>query len=187
MPRQLLLSSSFASRTSHGGEIRKGKRKLARPIDPKRPLHLVMRSTRARGELSLLKTKHRKPIETLLRQTAQRFQIRIYGYANVGNHLHLLIQGKDRKSIQNFLRVAAGKIALLVTQAKKGQAFGRFWDLLAFSRVVEWGRGFRTLRNYIIKNLIDVVNADLSWKEIERAMRFQSSQGPPAHSLILKY
>ncbi len=43
-------------------------------------------------------------------------------------------------------------IARIVTGAKKGSAFGRFWDALAYSRVVEWGRAYFIAKYYVIQN-----------------------------------
>jgi REP element-mobilizing transposase RayT len=130
-----------------------GKRKLARPIDPRRPMHLVMRAEVARNRLSLLA--HARAIENLARNLAKRHQIRIYRYVNVGNHIHAIVRAKRRKGLQDFLRVFAGKTAQLVTGAKKGRKFGKFWDALAYTRITAWGKAYRTLQDYLIINEIE--------------------------------
>jgi len=84
-----------------------------------------------------------------------------------------LIQGKTREGIQNFLRYVSGQIAFRVTNAKKGEPIGavrlagkttqglmksekqRFWDSLAFSRVVSFGKEFDIAKNYLITNLLE--------------------------------
>jgi REP element-mobilizing transposase RayT len=152
-PRQLYLAKAFVPRLEHGGAIRKGLRKLARPIDPKRPMHLVMRAEVARGRLSLLA--HSRAIRSLAYRVARKRKVRILRFANVGNHLHLIIQTKTRRGFQNFLRVFAGKIAQLVTGAQKGRAFGKFWDALAYTRITFWGRAYQTLHDYLITNEIE--------------------------------
>jgi len=139
----------------HGSSLRQGKRKIARPLDPKRPIHLVLKSSQARGPLSLLQPRRAKRIQQLVEETAKRHQIKIYQFTNVGNHLHLLVKTKNRLHFQNFLRIIAGKIAILVTQAKKGQKKGRFWDGLSFTRVVNWGKDFTKLSRYFIKNELE--------------------------------
>lgn len=78
--------------------------------------------------------------------------MRIHRYANSGNHLHLLVVGKHRDGLANFLRTIGALIPRLVTGAKKGRPIGRFWDHLAFSRIVEWGRDFLKTRLYVIQN-----------------------------------
>jgi REP element-mobilizing transposase RayT len=140
-------------RLEHGGDIRKGKRKLARPFDPKRPLHLVMRSTRAKGPWSLLKSQ--KVVKSLVYGIARRYEVRIYQFANSGNHLHFLVRAKKKRNFQNFLRVLAGKIAQGITGAKKGHAIGKFWDSLTYSRLLSWGREFLNVRFYVIQNELE--------------------------------
>lgn len=148
---------------SHGGAIRHGKRKTARPIDVKRPMHLVMRATQARANWSMLSRRHEGRIFVMVRETAERFDVRIHRFSNVGNHLHLLISARTRAGFQGFLRSLAGAVALLVTGARKGKPLGeRFWDLLAYSRIVNWGREFRRVLVYLVKNELEGLGA---WSE----------------------
>src|SRR5271170_5170812 len=90
-----------ARRTEHGGVIRKGRRKLFRPMDPKRPMHLVFRSTRARGEWSLLRRQNAWAIKAILVGSARKNGVIIYNFANYGNHLHLDVKDPTRRAIQN--------------------------------------------------------------------------------------
>jgi len=134
-------------RLSHGGDIRRGKRKLARPFDRRRAMHLVLRAERARGKLSLLA--HARSVEKILRVWGRHYGVQIYHFANVGNHLHLAVRARSRLEFQNFLRVVTGKIAQLILRAVKGRPSGRFWSALAFSRVVSLGREFVRVIHYI--------------------------------------
>ncbi|MBC7691406.1 MAG: transposase [Methylotenera sp.] len=143
------------SRRDHGGSVHTGKRKEARPLDPRSPLHLVLRSSRARGKWSFLQPHHKRRIEHLLREEARKSGVVIYRLANVGNHLHLLLKARNRLAFQRFLRTASGRIAVLVTGARKGNPVGRFWDQLAYSRIVTWGRELQELQKYLIKNLFE--------------------------------
>ena len=143
------------ARLDHGGETNIGKRKQARPFDPKRAIHLVLRSSRARGEWSFLSPSHSRKTERLIQFLADKNDIRIYRFANVGNHLHLLLRAKVRRSFQTFLRNLAGAIASLVTGAKKSNPIGKFWDHLAYTRIVSWGREFKGLQAYLVKNLFE--------------------------------
>jgi REP element-mobilizing transposase RayT len=145
----------------HGHEIRKGKRKLARPFSPKLPLHLVFRATQAKASYSLLTAKNRKLIERLLYRYASLYRIKIYRFQNVGNHLHVLAQTQQknytlaRKDLNAFLRRFSGEAAMAIAHGKKGAAFGRFWDELVYSRIVTWGREFEAIKTYFIKNLFE--------------------------------
>jgi hypothetical protein len=146
-------SAIFSRRTEHGHDVRKGRRKLFRPIDPRKPLHLIFRSERARGPWSLRRFKHVEHIRKLTYALAAKNQIKVIQYANVGNHLH--VHAKDRVAFKRFTRTLAGLVARLVTGAKKGNVVGKFWDPLFFSRVVEWGRDFFAVKAYVLQNELE--------------------------------
>ncbi len=141
------------SRLAHGGELAIKKRKIIRPIDPRRPLHITMRSTKAKGRLNF--RNHQVSIKRIVETAARRANIKLHMVANVGNHLHLLISFKKRESCQRFMREIAGIIARKVTGARKGKPFGKFWDLLAHSRVVTGFRGFKTALDYVFLNQVE--------------------------------
>jgi REP element-mobilizing transposase RayT len=151
---------------AHGGEFARGKRKTRRPFDPKQALHVVLRSSRAKGDLSMLHPRHCKHIFALLERLKKRWNVSVYRYANVGNHLHLLIRARSRADWQGFIREFSGGIAMIVTGAKKGNALKRaevidvpesaqraFWDHLVFTRIVAFGRDFKGVAQYVSTNL----------------------------------
>lgn len=135
------------------------------------------------GSLSLNKRRSKRPLNTK--------------QAICGNHLHLLIRGKQRVQIQNFFRVVAGHIAQEILRqfpisktereaerdklelkaaggapaftgvggkrrvlkkkaCKKNQR--KFWQLLIYSRIVSWGREFKTVSRYIVQNTLEALN-----------------------------
>jgi len=143
------------TRTEHGGELSRGKRKAARPLAVKRPMHLVLRSAKATGKLSLLHPNHHTLVQSLIWKYAAKNQIKIYRFANAGNHLHLLIQAKTKTGFKAFLRTISGLIARAITGATKANAQGKFWDHLAFTRVVAWGKDFKKTCDYVIQNVME--------------------------------
>ena len=151
--------TSFLPKQSmeHGGDTRTGKRKVVRPFDRKRPLHVVMKATRARGPLSMLSRRNARAVESLVSETAQRAGVRVYRFTNVGNHLHLLLKAPSRRQFQRFLRVLAGRIAFHVTGAKKGNAQGKFWDKTAYSRLLTWGLQYDQVHSYLLKNALEAI------------------------------
>jgi REP element-mobilizing transposase RayT len=156
--KQLILLETMRPRSSHGGELANGRRKIARPIATKKTMHLVLRATAARGKYSMLRPVNARFVETTLEYVSRRHHVRVYEFANVGNHLHLLVRASTREGFKNFLRVLAGRIAQRVTGARKGKPWGgRFWDLLVFSRIVEWGRAFATARGYVFQNELEAL------------------------------
>src|SRR5438477_9248412 len=94
------------ARTEHGGTTGRGRRKLERPVSTRPPMHVVLASHRARGPWSL--RKHERVVRDALRAMADRFGVRVYEFANVGSHLHLLVRARRRDAFQGFLRSFAG-------------------------------------------------------------------------------
>ncbi len=164
--RQLSFLPSFKNLNTalkHGGEVNRGRRKLARPVDPKRPIHLVLTSSKARGDWSLTNTDNRRHIREALYQGKKRFGVKVYSQGTQGNHLHLLIKAPSRRDFQDFLRYLAGRLAMKITGARKGRSLARsetktdsgvrgFWDSLAFTRLVAWGRDFLSVKDYVELN-----------------------------------
>src|SRR5258706_3163029 len=116
-------------------------------------MHVVLPSGVARGPWSL--RKHERAVRDALRSMACRFGIRIYDFANVGTHLHLLVRARRREAFQSFLRSFAGIVARRVTGARRGRPSGRFFSGLAWSRVVGWGRDYLGVRHYVFRNEIE--------------------------------
>lgn len=167
----------------HGGAHSAGKRRSRRPLSLKEPHHITLRSDFASGSRSLLR--HRPWIERVLKKASLRFHVRIYEKAVCGNHIHLLVFGKSREGLQNFFRVVAGHIAQGILEkcpinpnerkvrggapsanAANGKTEKlphrknrrKFWALLLFSRVVTWGREFRSVCRYIVRNTLEALN-----------------------------
>jgi hypothetical protein len=76
-------------------------------------------------------------VEQVLREKSRKFGIQIGDEVNVGNHLHLKIKISSRENFQKFLKSITTLIARKITGAKRGKKFGRFWQGLAFTRVLK--------------------------------------------------
>ena len=97
-----------------------------------------------------------KRIDGLVRETARKHEIRLERYANVGNHLHLLVHPRSRKTFRAFIRELSGRIVASVTGACKTNPLAqKFWDFLPYTRIVTWGRDHKNLAKYFIKNLFE--------------------------------
>lgn len=140
---------------THGGEKGVGKRKTLRPLDRAKPLHLVLRSSKAVGQYNFLSVNNRNRIESIVYKQAAKFGVRISKYANVGNHLHLMLKFSNRIGFQNFLKSVCAMIARFVTKARRGNAFGKFWDALAFTRIITSSKEVAVLIKYIAANQIE--------------------------------
>jgi len=172
---------------THGGELARGRRKNARPLDPKQAVHLVLRSSRAKGAWSMLSPQHCDSIEGLVHQVAKKWGVRVYRFANVGNHLHLLLRVRTRRAFQGFLRETSGAIAMRITGARKAHGLKGdtapssrgFWDHLAFTRIVKWGRDYQGVARYLIQNLFEAHGVPVK-KLLAKGYRLVSARGDPS-------
>lgn len=138
--KQLKLLSSENS--AYGGVLlntRKG-RSRGRPLAVKNSMHLVLRSTKAKGAWSFRRTVNRSKIETIINKFARKYGVRILSIANVGNHLHLNIQLGNRFTFKPFIRAITSAIAMAITGlnrwTKKKLGDIKFWDYRPYSRIV---------------------------------------------------
>lgn len=119
---------------SFGGISLKKRRKTARPLIEGLVHHVVFKSSRATGKLSFYT--HKRLVQNLLKDRSKKFYIEILDFVNMGNHLHLKVRFKDKKRFQNFLRTFSAILARKITGAHRSNAFGKFWDGLAFTRIL---------------------------------------------------
>lgn len=161
---------------AHGGSHSINKRRAKRPLSTKETLHVTLRSEFAKDRRSLLK--HKNHINFVIKKAARLFNIRVYEKAICGNHLHLLICGTRLAQIQNFFRVVSGHIAqeilrqFPITESERDKTAGgapkrkkgcnknqrKFWQLLIYSRIVTWGKEFKTVTRYIVQNTLEALN-----------------------------
>jgi len=111
---------------SYGGELlktRKG-RSQSRPIDTRRTMHLVLRSSKAVGEMSFWKPKNKNRVRRIAYGFARKYGIKIYSMANVGNHLHFHIKLSNRFTYDRFIRAITAAIAMAVSGASRWKPMG---------------------------------------------------------------
>jgi hypothetical protein len=142
-------------RTTHGGAKGQNRRKLERPLSTKSWIHLVLKSDKAVGRYSFLHIQNSTWVEALIRAKAKKFYVRIDQFVNVGNHLHLKIKIARREDFQKFLKSITCLIARKITGAVRGKKFGRFWQGLAFTRVLKSSLEVLNLKGYLRANEIE--------------------------------
>lgn len=143
---------------------RKG-RSHGRPLATKRSMHLVLRSSAAKGDWSMNKPSNRLKVAQLIEKFARKNHIRIHSYANVGNHLHIHIQLSRIASYRPFIRGLTAAIAMAITGLSRWSDSGslarvrlggrKFWDYRPFSRVVTGRRDFVGVNDYVAINQIE--------------------------------
>jgi hypothetical protein len=173
-----------AGRAEYGGAVngkdrRIGNRKIQRPFDRKKPIFLTLKSSRAKGSLSMRNAFRDVAIKNLIDREAKRAGAKLHSYSNNGNHLHLFASFPSRIAFQKFLRTITAMIARLVTGARKGKPFGKFWDALAHSRVVTGKRAFVEVMNYVETNIFEASYGYLARIALEMGLLTRKHrQGP---------
>jgi len=157
MAKQLSLIK--APKLIFGGSLLSGNARGKRILCTKRPLHLVMRSSKAFGAKSFFN--YKREINQIIAKQAEAFGVRVYDLANSGNHLHFIVKIQSAKLFANFLRAVSGLIARLVLKAEKANAklkFGEaFWDARPFTRIASWGRAYDSLKSYLRLNNLEAI------------------------------
>jgi len=131
-------------------------------------MHLVMRSSKARGEWSFFKPKHKARISAIITKHARKNRVRIQSLANVGNHLHLHIQLLRYHNYKAFIRAVTGAIALAVMGGRRRLSnmktkiksnvkkyTERFWDYRPFTIFINTFRHKLHMRDYMKINQLE--------------------------------
>lgn len=122
-----------------------------RPRGTDRSMHIVIKSTLAKGPLNL--RRHQEKIRRLIFKVGFRRNIRVYRLVNVGNHIHISIRLKKVESWKGFISGITGGIASIV-EFKKTENHKSFWTARPFTRAVNWGRDYQQLKAYFAFNLL---------------------------------
>lgn len=157
-PRSAKYGIHFSAYGGHYRNTRKG-RSRPRPISSRHSMHLVLRSTRARGDLSFWRAHNSRRIDSILAKFSKSHGVRIIAKANVGNHLHLHIRLLRISGYKRFIRAVTGSIAMAVSGRSRWNSASepkqKFWDLRPFTRIVIGRRDFSNVKNYIRINQLE--------------------------------
>ena len=179
------------SRTTHGGEESRGRRKEYRPLAENKWHHLTLKSEKAKGPWSFLAPKNQAIIKQVLKDKSKKWGVKIAEVANVGNHLHIKLKFRYRKGFQNFLRSITSLIARKITNTKRGNKLkttkhkqNKFWQGLAFTRVLKTSFEVLQLKGYFEANRRQAARGEKAreeylnaFNEWIRRMRYGESAG----------
>jgi putative transposase len=145
----------------YGGELLKTRQGRAhgRPLAVRKTMHLVLRSSKAKGEWSFKRPDNEKKIRALIEKFGKKYGVKILSLAVVGNHLHFHIKLGSRHLYAPFIKALTGSIAMAVTRTsrwkKSGETRLKFWDYRPFTRIVVGLRAILHLRDYIAVNQLE--------------------------------
>jgi len=144
-----------------GGSLLKNSHaKTKRPFRPHLALHVVLNMNPKICDESDPKIFTRKSlfvfmneIDNILQEQVRRHKIRVFGAANSGNHIHLVIQAPSKEHLTSFLKAFSGRVAQIVQGEKiekSRKSFKeKFWEARPYSRLVSWGKDLNGLLRYI--------------------------------------
>src|SRR5262245_18202332 len=113
MTKQLEFTELRKTKRYFGGSYLKNSHaKTKRPLDSKYPIHLVMRSSKAKGSSSMRNPRNFKTVNEIFHSTAKKRGLKVYRFANVGNHLLAVIKLHSIHLWAAFIRELSGKLAL---------------------------------------------------------------------------
>jgi REP element-mobilizing transposase RayT len=116
-PRSGQMAMLKSKKSAYGGQLRNTRagREGARPLSVRDSMHLVLRSSKAKGEWSFLRSRNAKVVKSVVEKFAFVYGVKILSLVNVGNHLHLHIRLGSRFSYKPFVRAITGSIAMAIT------------------------------------------------------------------------
>jgi REP element-mobilizing transposase RayT len=131
-------------KASFGGSLLKNSHaKTKRPLESKLPIHLVLRANKSQFRTH----KSFKRVNDTVASVCKKHGVKLYKYANVGNHLHMAIKIRSRPSWAAFIRELTGRIA---------QLEGIKWLKRPFTRIVGgWKKAYCGLLDYITLNQLE--------------------------------
>ncbi len=115
----------------------------------KSPTHLILKS-----DLKGVFKPSNQRLQILIQSMAHKFHIHIYDIAINWNHIHFLIQVRDRNDDVRFIRALTSKL-VMGFKAINPNLKTKLFTLRPFTRIISWGADFENVRTYIVKNFFE--------------------------------
>lgn len=95
-----------------------------------------------------------KLVNAAVGEISKRHGVKIYKYANLGNHLHILVKIPSVRRWSAYIRELTGRIAQLVKEQVPSE--DTFWLHRPFTRIVRgWRKAYRTAKEYVELNQLE--------------------------------
>ena len=134
------------SKKSFGGGLILRKRKTKRPLKVNQPLHLILKS----NYKFVFNPRNQSLIE-LIENQAAKFEIKIDQLALNFSHIHFVIRFSLEDNYKKFIRSLTSLLALKIR--KHYPEFENIFQLRPYTRVIEWGRDYKNVLRYSLKNI----------------------------------
>jgi hypothetical protein len=147
-PQLALLKEMQKKQFAFGGSQLKSNPKVKRFISTKEATHLVLRSDKAKGQHSFLRRS--KEAREVIYKTSEKYGVRIYKFANVGNHFHIVLRIYKRFLWKAYICELTSRLAALIGLE------GKLWKGRPFTRVIAgWGQNFKKALSYLALNQLE--------------------------------
>lgn len=121
-----------------------------RPLVFDHSMHLVLRSSQAKGEQSFRRPQNYDRVRAILLRFAEKHGVKLLNFAIHLNHLHLHVRLPRGNAYRKFIRAISSAIAMAVAKVSRwNKSKLRFWDRRPFSRPVIGERARLRVEDYI--------------------------------------
>ena len=148
-------NSTKTLQKSFGGSLIVGKRKSKRPLKVNQPLHLILKAN-----CKFVFNPRNQSLIKLIEQQAQKFEIKIDQLALNFPHIHFVIRFAAEENYKKFIRSLTSLLALKIR--KHYPEFQKVFQLRPYTRVVAWGRDYKNVLRYSLKNIHDAYGVRMS-------------------------
>lgn len=157
MKKQKQLSFIKSVPKEFGGSLLFGKRKAKRPLSTQAPIHLVLKTEKAKGKLAFVS--HKSQIEKAISIVSKKYGIKVYEKAINFNHIHMVLRLKTLNSYNSYnswIRVLTSEIVKILSKRTK-ENLKEFFTHRPYTKIIAWGRQFKRVLDYQILNQLEVV------------------------------
>lgn len=154
MKKQKQLSFIKSVPKEFGGSLLFGKRKAKRPLSTQAPIHLVLKTEKAKGKLAFVS--HKSQIEKAISIVSKKYGIKVYEKAINFNHIHMVLRLKTLNSYNSWIRVLTSEIVKILSKRTK-ENLKEFFTHRPYTKIIAWGRQFKRVLDYQILNQLEVV------------------------------
>ena len=152
-------------------------RKCSRPFHSKKLTHAVFK---ARLAQSMWFTKSQKSIEKLLRNSLQKYDLKLKSFSIQRDHIHVLFYSVrslpyfvTQEKFQNFLKFFPAEMGRKYAQIYEGLGIEKvksLWEHRPFTRLVSWGKkSLEKVMSYIEKNTLEASGV-IKYEERDHAL-----------------
>jgi REP element-mobilizing transposase RayT len=144
--RQLQMAFASNYKKEFGGSLLIGKRKTARPLAVKKPMHLILKTTK----VSPFNPTNYK-LEKIIKRFADRYKITVYDYSLNWSHIHLTIKLPNRAAYFAFIKTVTAALISYLSRVSGKNLKGLF-DLRPFTKIITCKKQFENAIDYMILN-----------------------------------